>query len=480
MLKALKIFLYGVLMSGSIQAQDVLTQVEFENFKQKSVSQKREILEKTLQDLISLRQSHGKQDAIKIAIIGAGGGGGHKSAGDSMKTVLERIPSSQKAFQVVYIEPIPFDVKSWNDAMKSTEGNKLKWMIRAKPAAETLLFTRNRRSLLQKHIKEQLEREGMGGVPDIFVQAEHLGTKVLHALIRQEYGSQHRLVPTDFQLDNFVWNLRGDKDPLEFRIDIGVNPEDAESANAKTIKNQKLDTILFTGYPVRWEILDLAERLHSEDANIKDSAMNDVRLVLKKLAGDKNYNFEQDQSVLVMIGAAGGALKTFEKHIHDLALFSEQKIGEGKVHLFIAQALSDEKSAQKLQELSSEIEKTHPKLQVHLLGKINALEVGVLMFNGVSICKSGGGSIAELATVGGSALFDNSLSKYIRWEKFAYRMFQEKGWGYVLNGKNTIEILNKAFANREQTQKSMLQHKNQFHYDWPYAVLRDLISIESR
>jgi len=178
-----------------------------------------------------------------------------------------------------------------------------------------------------------------------------------------------------------------------------------------------------------------------------------------------------------MLGGVGANEEVFTKYVHELSKSAADIVGtEGRLHLFIAQGAS----VLNLERVEAE---SHDKFSLHLLGTVNAKEVGSLMHNGVTITKSGGGTIAELVTMGGTAVFDTSLSQHIRWEKYAYELFHERGWGSILDPTGSSEMgpmILKAFANRKASKESMLKTKNQFHLDWPFAVVTDLLAIQKK
>mmetsp|Transcript_10665 Transcript_10665/g.19251 ORF Transcript_10665/g.19251 Transcript_10665/m.19251 type:complete len:131 (+) Transcript_10665:835-1227(+) len=105
------------------------------------------------------------------------------------------------------------------------------------------------------------------------------------------------------------------------------------------------------------------------------------------------------------------------------------------------------------------------------------------MRHSVTVCKGGGGTVAELVAMDGQAVFDTTVSHALEWEKYAIRWMEERGRGEGIfelgnNSDQLISALERAFAQKEKREKSYYAPilKNHFHLDWLYSVLVDTIS----
>lgn len=445
-----------------------------EAFKGLSADQKRLILQENVNRLKELRAMTGKTEKIKVMVIGAPGGSGHRSAGDSMKKILSELPGGEDLFEVKYVEPFPFSTDKWNQLAREGRGEELAEMAKYRPYAEAILDNPFGRKYVKSKMLEAMKN------PDVVIQAEHIGTKAMRA-ITEDLGAQHRLVPTDFALEHFLMGIKKvSPDSLDFRIDAPIS---GDQVNQKFLDSRGIKNAVATGYPVRWEILDLAERLRSLDQSVRLKAEGEVKKVISDLSGD-TFAHGKDRSIFVMMGGLGTTEEAMKQYVETVVKGAGQLAPEdGKVHLFMAQAEGFKENIDALyKELARQSPELAGKVQVHSLGRVSATEVGSFMNSGITFTKAGGGSIAELATMGGNAVFDIRLSKWLEWEKFNYEMFERNKWGYAIqDNSDPEEIVGKmkqAFLDRTNGRSAKIA--NQFHLDWPQAVLSDLISKEKQ
>ena len=196
------------------------------------------------------------------------------------------------------------------------------------------------------------------------IKVEHIGTKAMRA-ITEDLGAQHRLVPTDFALEHFLMGIRKvSPESLDFRIDAPIS---GDQVNQKFLDSGGIKNAVATGYPVRWEILDLAERLRSLDQDIRLKSEIEVKKVISDLSGD-TFTHGKDRSIFVMMGGLGTTEEAMKQYVETVFKGADQLAPEGgKVHLFMAQA---EGFKEKIDALYKELARQSPGLaekdQVHL------------------------------------------------------------------------------------------------------------------
>jgi hypothetical protein len=464
-----KLFTLGVQNTCSLQHV-------MNRYKQLKPSQKRLVLKQNIQELETLLRLYGrggKDQKIKILLVGSDGGGGHKSAGNSIVNILNSIPGAKDLFDIAYVEPFTmFSTSYWNNSLKKEDGQALQKLVKYKSLAEFLLGFVAAKKIVKNNMESVLSN------PDIILQIEPVGTSCVKKIAR-ELGAAHRVIPTDFKINLFLQRIQDiPLDDPSFRVDIALDdPDVVKVLNKRNIKNY-----LVVGYPVRLEILELAERLASEDEIIKENAHQDIRDFLNKQTGitiDHGIIKEQsyrpgDKTLLLMIGSLGVTKDRTMSYVQMVAGRAKELVEPGQtVHMFVAQ--SDGFSAELIEKLRKEFRST-PGFVLHAKGRVSASEVGMLMESGVTFCKGGGGTVAELVTMGSCAVFDMNVSGFVPWEKFAVKMFEKNGWGAPLHNSEDEQELIRALQNMFNTCSSVshTMPANQFHLDWPKALLEDV------
>lgn len=455
--------------------------LSFDIYKKKSPTEKRAELIKSAKTLEELAQSRFKKNKaqdtkINILIIGNNGGGGHKSAGDAITKILKELPGQTNLFNIVYLEPFASSLTNgWNKALQQEDGKTLAWLCGNKRLFDFGLGCFPFNNILRSTLKDAMKK------PDVILQVQPLGTARFKR-IAKDRGAQHRVVPTDLRVDQFVDGIKNiPAGNLRFSVDImGDMPDLIEVLEKKSIKSY-----VPVGYPTRLEILDLTEKIQSTNPKIKSKAEQDVQDFLEKQAGFSNVNgvikenvfFKKGDSVIfIMIGARGTLTSRIVRYAHIIAQHADTLAPKNKkVHLFLAQA---DTFIDTLKEELTLVCKTtkNPPLVIHALGKVSAQEVGMFMHAGVTLTKAGGSTVAELLTLKAPAVFDMSISQYIVWEKYAADLFVKNKWGIQLTNpeddKEVADALKKAFELRKNCCASM--PTNQFHLDWPKAFMDDL------
>jgi len=459
-------------------------------FKTLSPQEKRSILAQNCDELRELatlrmekalkkknRSKRHKQAKINILIIGNGGGGGHKAAGDAITQILRELPHGENLFEVVYTEPfMKFFDNLWNKALQAENGKRLAWLSGQKGALDTWLNVFPLSSILKHKVKSAMRH------PDVIIVAQPVGP-VRFKKIAQSLGAQVRFIPTDLYVNHFIEGIKNiSANDFRCAVDImGGIPE-----LIQTLETQKILNYSPVGYPTRPTILTLAENLYHADKKIRIKAEEQIADFLKKQRGfgikkgviHENIDYQKgDNHIFVMMGGKGTLQSRLVRYAHIIAEHAQTLAPKNHtLHLFIALA---ESSTQALKE---ELLKVHKKLGkdpcivIHALGKVAAQEVGMLMASGVTLSKAGGSTVAELLTLKSPVVFDMNISKHIIWEKFAADLFEKNKWGIQLKDSNDDKevsaALKKAFSMRAECIKTM--PSNQFHLDWPKALMDDL------
>ncbi|NBQ17154.1 hypothetical protein EBU24_02460 [bacterium] len=392
--------------------------LSFDIYKKKSPTEKRAELIKSAKTLEELAQSRFKKNKaqdtkINILIIGNNGGGGHKSAGDAITKILKELPGQTNLFNIVYLEPFASSLTNgWNKALQQEDGKTLAWLCGNKRLFDFGLGCFPFNNILRSTLKDAMKK------PDVILQVQPLGTARFKR-IAKDRGAQHRVVPTDLRVDQFVDGIKNiPAGNLRFSVDImGDMPDLIEVLEKKSIKSYE-----------------------------------------------------------AFVGARGTLTSRIVRYAHIIAQHADTLAPKNKkVHLFLAQA---DTFIDTLKEELTLVCKTtkNPPLVIHALGKVSAQEVGMFMHAGVTLTKAGGSTVAELLTLKAPAVFDMSISQYIVWEKYAADLFVKNKWGIQLTNpeddKEVADALKKAFELRKNCCASM--PTNQFHLDWPKAFMDDL------
>lgn len=232
----------------------------------------------------------------------------------------------------------------------------------------------------------------------------------------------------------------------------------------------------------------MSSRLQNDNPDIQKKAQADVDNIVKNL-GNKSFDKARgDKSILVMMGGAATNKDSMQDYIRGVFDSSGKIVpnGDGRIHLYMAQTSEFGNSLQDyLKSLEAKNKALAGKIEIHPLKYLNGAEISALMHNGITLAKSGGGTIAELATMRGTAVFDVTLSKHIEWEKFSYELFEKNQWGFPMNNKGT-DVGDKIVSAFESKTKMLTDPdfikpgKNEFQLDWPQKVLADQITIEQK
>jgi hypothetical protein len=474
----------GILGSGVLEA-----------FSKLGEDDKKKQMTELVDRVKAMREIQGQTEPIKIAIVGAGGGEGHRSAAKSLENVLDLIPEAKALFQIVYVEPIPFSTDGWNKAMKAQNGPMLKAMSEGKVFADALLDNPVGVSIVQKNMQEQMAAGGakdkdgnhilkthntkMEGTPDIVIQAEHVGTSTFQK-IAKAMGAMHVVMPTDKTLSVFLDMLNPYDDVRVYTGYDYFGDTDGLKNDKNLIERKQLqDRLRQVGYPVRDGFLDKEWEIGNEKEfkEAKARARVTIEGILEGVVklGDK------DKTVLLMEGGAAANREAFIAHIKKMNAYAKT-LGEGEtVHLVIAQGFG------KLTQENLEALGLDPKLKVHIKDKLDDKQIAALTFHGPKIGKSGGGSFAEGLYMACPTLYTDDISQYIGWERDAYKTAEANGWGSVINSSTSnedfVEKMKKAFVLSEDLEKRKAMQafgRRDLKSLMPYALFSDFLASQEQ
>lgn len=437
-----------------------------------------------LDQLLRLRAARGGSDQWRTLVVFSSGGGGHKSAAQSIQSVLtdylNELSGVRSLFDVKKVEPFIVSADRWNQAMANEDAKKIRTLVHLKSKLDHLYDTPIGRFQLHQEMQRVMVN------PDLVLHNVHLGTEALRKTALH-HGAQFRLIPTDYSVNMFVHDVKGanSSQDLSFRADLAL---DLPNTRLKMEKH-RIKNWFIAGYPARLEFLDIAERLQSEEKEVSLQAQSEIDLFLEQ----RNIDLDRDRVIFIMMGGARISGEKIFNLVSTLARFSQKLVKNGgKLHVFHAQAMEVDPvtkqatllSANFIRELSYQLERFHHSLspqnsfRYYPLGWLDAKEIAYLMTSGVTICKGGGGTVAELVSTGGQAVFDMTVSNSLEWEKFSVNYMQEHGWGEGLDDlsdeQQVILALARAFEKKEN-RNGIPSVKNHFHLDWLKSVLVDTV-----
>lgn len=437
-------------------------------FHQLSDKVKRAILKENIENLKRLRNATGNTKPVKILLAGESGGYGHIAACNSMKKILEeKLPEAKGLFKVKYVPAFPISHSLWNKFMKTNNGKGLKRLISLKPLANAFISSRIGRRMLKNTMKEVMPD------PDVVVHAVVVGVKAW-AKIADGLGAQYRIVPTDFFVKQYTESITGLHDSTKLKIDATT------SELCEAFVRKKITSVETVGYPVRWEILDLAERLRN--TKTESNAKEEVFATISNLS--KGRFKKNDKTLLIMMGGAATNEASVKKYLSGIAEQVEALTEPNqKLHVFAAQTSNMQAEIEKhIDDIAKQKPLFYDRIDVHFKKFLGPLEVGSLVKHGVVLTKAGGGTVAELATLGGIGVFDMNISKWLEWEQGNFDYSKNHRFGLRLKDELNPEDIGarilEAFEAKKKSNASI--PKNTFHLDWPHIIISDLIKIEKK
>lgn len=471
-----------------------------------------------IKKILKERALKGEPGKLNIFMLKIELGGGHKAALKAMEdSILWGLSDEEK--KLINIVPIDFfgsnkeaAAREFNKILETENADKLSKNLGGKPMLERFFDTNVGRSIIGRNISHDInifaKKAGISPKslkPDLVVSAQPFGLHALNRFVTDNYNTQLRVVPTDFYLGDWMQRFGPiSSDDPTIRYDASYDVDYIRSQfSAKGI-----DAIEFFGYPVRKEISEMAKELFSEDDIIKARAEKNVSATISNLSKspDGKPSFKSgDETALIMMGSKGTSAERYIDYIRSLAEFSKN-IDQGKtLHVFVAaieprppkgdEKISGTKAYKKYKEyydrqilvfdkVNTAIEdilKNNPnsKIKIHLKSFMNAREVGSLIYHGPTITKAGGSTAAEIAALGGRALFNMRISEVAPWEKGNAEFLDSKGYAIRMSTDKALEgeFLKKGMGQFLKQGKNKPLGINDFQSEWGTAVISDLKRI---
>lgn len=434
-----------------------------------------EVDQTALRELLKERQKTGGSEKLNVLVLDIRLGGGHKAATDAITKSLTKGNSD-----LIKVGRADFFGDGLSGELSAREFNKILQEERGqdlntggKKTLERFYDSKVGQAWVKRSIEAGLKRNNMAK-PDVIICAQPFGIHAISKISQGSFGAQVRVIPTDFAIGDWVQRMETIKsDNIAVRYDL---PADHPMVKEQ-IKKAQIFSDLPTGAPIRKEISDFSDELHSKDPLVRKATQYRIRKNISKMSKGK-FNFETDRSLLIMLGAKGAASGRYINYAKLLALSAEDtlKSPDGKLHVFLAQTedLTD------VQKTVHELKTKYPKapIEFHLLGKVDPEQVGSLISQGVVLTKGGGATSAEITALGGRALINTRITNFAPWEAGNLKYMKQLNMAVDLPHTDLEEAavfskkLKEAFA-----LKPAPVNPNRFHSIYQGLVIKDSIKI---
>ena len=471
-----------------------------------------------IKKLLSERAKRGKPGKLNILMIKIELGGGHKAAIQAMSdSLLEGLSAEDK--KLINIIPIDFfgpdkdhAARDFNKMLENEDADALARNLGGKPLLEKFYDTLPGLLQIKRNIDSEIKKfaDSIGVspeqlCPDIVISAQPFGLHALSKYVTSIYNTQLRIVPTDFYLGDWMQRFQ----PLQ-QFDPTVRYD--ASYDAEYIRSQfeekGIHAVSFFGYPIRKDISEMADKLYDDDLSVRKKARGFVNKIIKSLSqnptvGNKGFK-RGDQTALIMMGSKGTGAQRYISYLRSMFEYAKGLNMDQVVHVYVAalkprspkgEELVNHSPAQikysqyfeKQQEIFEEVQtevirlgqKADSRIKVHLLSFLNAKQVGSLIYHGVTITKAGGSTAAEIASLGGRALFNMRISKVAPWERGNVDFLESSGRAIRMSTEIGLESAFVIEGMKDLVRRGRRGpvEKNPFQKTWGSTVLRDLKDI---
>jgi hypothetical protein len=366
----------------------------------------------------------------KVLVLVSRGGGGHKTAGDSLKQILGDSYD-------VEVNPVIADILGsidtlnrltqghftgedlYNFLLRHHQSTLLKWMTKY----GSRHFTNERiEKAFEKYLQEQSQ------VPDLIISpTPYINYGI--ACVADRWDIPFLIIPTDLDGSTFLQGFPEKPTYHRFKMALAYDdPQIKETTFHKAAIRD--DQILITGFPVRPSCMKKYSR--QELSAIRSS-----------------FNlFETHQTITLVMGAVGGtlifehvkALTSFEPQAHQLQLQINVCVGHNqKIGNKIRNYLLDRGA----KFLGRHTFLLPSGLIIHLRGYMKNL-VEIMAASDIIITKTGSCTVNEAIYLGKKLLLDNthrSTAKYLRWEEFNIPFVQRHSLGYAFSDNQQLQML---------------------------------------
>ncbi len=385
----------------------------------------------------------------KILVLISRGGGGHKTAGDSLKQILEHEYE-------VEINPVLADILGvidpinrltrghftgedlYNLLLKSHWNKALQWMTSFGPKC---MKSQTIEKAFEKYLRGQIQP------PDLIISpTPYINYGIACAAHR--WDIPFLIIPTDLDGSTFVQGFP--KQPTHHRFKVALSYDDPE-IRKRTLHKTSLrdDQVVITGFPVRPSCL---KKYSSEE--------------LQAIRAKFNL-FESHKIVTMIMGAVGGnmlfehvkVLSKLDPRQHQLHLQMNICVGHNqKMGNKIRNFLLD----QGAKFLGRHTFLLPTGLVMHIRGYTKDL-IELMAASDLIITKTGSCTVNEAIYLGKKILLDNtskSSARYLWWENFNIPFVQRHKLGYSFSQNEQLLMLIPSFLKYPETAQQNLELPN--------------------
>ena len=471
-----------------------------------------------IQKLLSKRKKNGSAEKLNIAMIKIELGGGHKAAIQAMSdSILEGLSLQER--QLINIIPIDFfgpdkyrAARNFNHMLETEDAEALVRDLGGKPLLEAFYDTPPGLLQIQRNLNSEIaDFAKLKGLPpeqlqpDMVISAQPFGLHALSRYVRIKYNTQLRIVPTDFYLGDWTQRFGALKsDSPTVRYDASYDIDYLRSQ----FEEKEIHAVSFFGYPIRKDISHLADQLYSSNKKTRKKAKDKVNATISTLSNNPSFGKKGfkpgDQTALIMMGSKGVSSSRYTNYLSPLFDYAKNLPLTKVLHVYVAalkprpaqgeELIVQSHAKQKyddyykkqlkiyhevLATLKKMDKEKKPRIIVHLLPFLNAQEVGSLIYHGVTITKAGGSTSAEIAALGGRALFNMRISKVAPWERGNVEFLESYGRAISLPTEAPFESESVKDGMKLLMKRGRLGpiRRNPFQKTWGATVLRDLSEI---
>ncbi len=385
----------------------------------------------------------------KILVLISRGGGGHKTAGDSLKQILE-------SDYEVEINPVLADILGtidpfnritrghftgedlYNLLLKGHWNRVLKWMVSIGPKC---MPSQTIEKAFEKYLRSQIQP------PDLIISpTPYINYGVACAAHR--WDIPFLIIPTDLDGSTFLQGFP--KQPTHHKFKVALSYDDPE-IRKKTLQKTSLsdDQVAVTGFPVRPACL---KKYSPEE-------LQDIR--------SKFNLFESHQTVTLIMGAVGGnmifdhvnTLSKLDPRQHQLHLQMNICVGHNqKMGNKIRNFLLD----QGAKFLGRHTFLLPTGLVMHIRGYTRDL-IELMAASDLIITKTGSCTVNEAIYLEKKLLLDNtsrSSARYLWWESFNIPFVQRHSLGYSFSDNEQLLMLIPSFLKYPERPHQKLELPN--------------------
>lgn len=366
----------------------------------------------------------------KILILVSRGGGGHKTAADSMKQILGDTYD-------IEINPVLADILGtidflntmtrghftgedlYNFLLRHHQNQLLEWMARY---GSRYYRTHVIERVFEKYLEEQAQ------LPDLIISPTPFINYGV-ACATDRFDIPFLIIPTDLDGSTFLQGFP--KQPSHHRIKLGLAYDDPDIRKITFQKSAlREDQLLITGFPVRPSCL---KKYTSQELDIIRSSFNMLTT---------------HQTITLVMGAVGGnlifdhvkTLTRFNPKAHSLDLQVNVCVGHNQK---MGNKIGSYLLEQGAKVIGGETFALPTGLVIHLRGYTKDL-IEIMAASDIIITKTGSCTVNEAIYLGKKLLLDNtrrSTARHLWWERFNIPFVQKHCLGYSFTESGQLLML---------------------------------------